>query len=287
MALDLSTYAAPLLVSGTSGKVLELGARVAYAPDLRGADAKRRFGRGSLEATAAAGAGDDAAPAKAAAPPKAAAGAPAGAGAPPSKPKPAVPNVTIKDLIDAGLIRPGPDAVTVSYKNSATQGELLPDGTIVYGGTKFATASAFSVHVKRLQTPSKQGDDGWRSVHAAGSGLSLHDLRLRLLQAAAAGGVGGGAAAAPKPRGRPRGRPLTYQEPDEDEEEEEEPQPAAAAEPVEVHWVQCSRCERWRVVPDAHWGPIAAADEDADWFCRDAVWDLRAHEPFEPACEGA
>ena len=35
MALDLSTYAAPLLVSGTSGKVLELGARVAYGARLR------------------------------------------------------------------------------------------------------------------------------------------------------------------------------------------------------------------------------------------------------------
>lgn len=45
---------------------------------------------------------------------------------------------------------------------------------------KFGSASAFSVHVKRQVTPSKQGDDGWRSVHAGG--VSLHDLRAQLVQ---------------------------------------------------------------------------------------------------------
>ncbi len=49
--------------------------------------------------------------------------------------------------------------------------------------------------------------------------------------------------------------------------------------------MQCSKCEKWRVVPDANWAPIAAADEDADWFCRDADWDVTTTEPFEAACE--
>lgn len=57
-----------------------------------------------------------------------------------------------------------------------------------------------------------------------------------------------------------------------------------AAEPAEVHWVQCSACEAWRVVPDANWGKIQAADEDADWFCKDADWDLTTTEPHTPAC---
>jgi hypothetical protein len=51
-----------------------------------------------------------------------------------------------------------------------------------------------------------------------------------------------------------------------------------------VHWVQCSACERWRVVPDAHWAPIAAAPDDAEWRCRDAQWDVAAYEPYEAAC---
>jgi hypothetical protein len=48
--------------------------------------------------------------------------------------------------------------------------------------------------------------------------------------------------------------------------------------------VQCSRCERWRVVPDEHWAAIDAADEDADWFCEMAPWDVSKFEPFDPAC---
>jgi hypothetical protein len=35
-------------------------------------------------------------------------------------------------------------------------------------GTTFNTPSAFSVHVKRLITPNKQGDDGWHSVYVDG-----------------------------------------------------------------------------------------------------------------------
>ena len=35
-------------------------------------------------------------------------------------------------------------------------------------GSTFNTPSAFSVHVKRLVTPNKQGDDGWHSVYVDG-----------------------------------------------------------------------------------------------------------------------
>jgi len=83
----------------------------------------------------------------------------------------------------------------------------------------------------------------------------------------------------------PRPQPPQVDFEDEEDEQAAYQPPAPAPEPVEVHWVQCSRCERWRVVPDAHWGPIAGADEDADWFCQDARWELTAFEPFEPACE--
>jgi hypothetical protein len=42
-------------------------------------------------------------------------------------------------------------------------------------GTTFNTPSAFSVHVKRLITPNKQGDDGWHSVYV--DGVLLNSLR--------------------------------------------------------------------------------------------------------------
>jgi hypothetical protein len=51
---------------------------------------------------------------------------------PPPPPPPPPP----QDLIDAGLIRPGPNAVTVTYKNQVTSAELLADGTIVYSGAR-------------------------------------------------------------------------------------------------------------------------------------------------------
>ena len=55
----------------------------------------------------------------------------------------------------------------------------------------FDAPSAFSVHVKRFQTPSKLGDDGWRSVHV--DGVTLEEWRHRYQERADAGGAGGGA----------------------------------------------------------------------------------------------
>jgi hypothetical protein len=49
--------------------------------------------------------------------------------------------------------------------------------TAFIAGEEFFSPSAFSVHVKRLVTPAKQGDDGWRSVFV--NGVVLHDLRVQ------------------------------------------------------------------------------------------------------------
>lgn len=44
-------------------------------------------------------------------------------------------------------------------------------------GHAFNDPSAFSIHVKRLLSPYKEGDDGWRSVHV--DGCSLMDYRYK------------------------------------------------------------------------------------------------------------
>ncbi|EFJ43024.1 hypothetical protein VOLCADRAFT_106966 [Volvox carteri f. nagariensis] len=49
-------------------------------------------------------------------------------------------------------------------------------------------------------------------------------------------------------------------------------------------WVQCSKCQTWRQVPDEFWPDIANFDEDEDWMCRDALWDVEDYEPNTPAC---
>lgn len=46
-----------------------------------------------------------------------------------------------------------------------------PDGSVLLTGMEFSSATAFSIHCKRLQTPSKLGDDGWKSVLYEGTPL--------------------------------------------------------------------------------------------------------------------
>ena len=49
---------------------------------------------------------------------------------------------------------------------------------MVYAGEKFSSATAFSIHCKRQQTPNKQGDDGWKSVLYEGQPLDTFRRRL-------------------------------------------------------------------------------------------------------------
>ncbi|KAF8067227.1 hypothetical protein HT031_002274 [Scenedesmus sp. PABB004] len=85
--------------------------------------------------------------------------------------------VTLLDMISAGVLRPGRDNAAVTYKGITHAGSVQANGTILFRGTEFTTPSAFSVYVKRLVTPLKQGDDGWHSVCV--DGVMLHQLRAR------------------------------------------------------------------------------------------------------------
>lgn len=44
----------------------------------------------------------------------------------------------------------------------------------VHAGKKFGSATAFSIHCKRMQTPNKQGDDGWKSTLYDGQPLETY-----------------------------------------------------------------------------------------------------------------
>lgn len=50
------------------------------------------------------------------------------------------------------------------------------------------------------------------------------------------------------------------------------------------HWVQCGRCEVWRVVMPDYWEDIQA-DTREDWFCEDAEWDITECYPYTRACK--
>ncbi|KAG2497917.1 hypothetical protein HYH03_004181 [Edaphochlamys debaryana] len=55
-------------------------------------------------------------------------------------------------------------------------------------------------------------------------------------------------------------------------------------EPATDQWVQCSKCQIWRQVPDEFWPDIENADEDEDWTCKDALWDVEDYEPGTKPC---
>ena len=91
-------------------------------------------------------------------------------------------SVTLKDLVDNGLLMPGKDLISVSYKGSSGIASLTLDGTIEYEGQEFQSATAFSIYFKRRITPSKQGDDGWKSVFYGGQCLDVYRKRLLEMQ---------------------------------------------------------------------------------------------------------
>ena len=86
--------------------------------------------------------------------------------------------ITLLDLIEKGVIEPGEDTIKVSYKGAEAVGSLTEHGTIEYDGEEFQSATAFSIFFKRRITPSKQGDDGWKSVYYNNECLDVFRKRL-------------------------------------------------------------------------------------------------------------
>ena len=72
--------------------------------------------------------------------------------------------ITLADLVKEGILVPGPDKISVSYKGATAVASLTEDGAVEYESQLFQSATAFSIYFKRKITPSKQGDDGWKSV---------------------------------------------------------------------------------------------------------------------------
>jgi len=199
-------------------------------------------------------------------------------------------HVSLKQLILANLIEPGPSAVELRYKGMAFPASLERDGKISFEGSSFATASAFSIHVIRRFEPTKPRDDGWKSVYHKGKQLD-HYKRIFVGSGGAQKGeeATGGTArrgrqarasqATTAPEGSARGpqrgreaiaRPGRARQSSSSGEEGDK-------------WVQCDRCKQWRIVPDAHWPQIESAG-DAAWFCESATWDVRTTQPNTPPC---
>ena len=98
--------------------------------------------------------------------------------------------VTLKALIDAGMITPGDGVLSVEYKNVVTLGSLDGDGrvtTIIDGAAAtFDSPSAFSIYLKRLVNPARKADDGWKTVKFGGR--YLEHFKSALIRSRGGGG---------------------------------------------------------------------------------------------------
>ncbi|KAK3287237.1 hypothetical protein CYMTET_5239 [Cymbomonas tetramitiformis] len=95
----------------------------------------------------------------------------------------------LKALLDAGLVEADPEKLSLSirYKDETFKAALLDTGGIVWKtddgqSLEFASPSAWSIFVKRIVTPEKKADDGWKSVKYSNgcSTLTLEALKERL-----------------------------------------------------------------------------------------------------------
>ncbi|KAK9843758.1 hypothetical protein WJX81_005092 [Elliptochloris bilobata] len=196
---------------------------------------------------------------------------------------------TLRDLVEAGITPPGRNRITVVYKGVTYTASLGHEGLILYQGRKFATASAFSIHCKRLQTPGKQGDDGWKSVLYEGQPLERFRRRLAACRSAPPSRSASQAALNADAAG------LDEDNQDGDAQPIEDVAAAgagagqasdgaeAAAEPATDQWVQCDRCRTWRIVPDSEWPKVEADPRDV-WYCEDASWDVQQYHPQTEPC---
>ncbi|KAJ9526099.1 hypothetical protein QJQ45_009536 [Haematococcus lacustris] len=190
--------------------------------------------------------------------------------------------VSIKDVIDAGLVKPGPSIVSLAHKDTTYFASLLPSGDIDYEGKTFDSAPAFALHVKRILAPKLSAAEGYRSVHL--SGVSLEDLRHRIVLMREAGDNKLTTPVVPATPLAPEELPVLPSTVDVQLPATEDGTAEGEDEPDTANWVQCSRCQAWRVVPDEFWPDIDAIG-DEDWFCNEATWDVTAYEPYTEPCK--
>ena len=118
--------------------------------------------------------------------------------------------VSLKMLVDAGLMRPGPEALWITYLDQTWHGALDAAGAISFQDQTFYSPSAWAIHCKRLANPGKKADDGWKSVrYGSAEGPTLHDVKLAFL-AGVGRGTPGSAGRAREADGAKAQQPLGF-----------------------------------------------------------------------------
>jgi len=94
------------------------------------------------------------------------AGTPVGKSAMTSSGKSFLAEISLKTLIDEGLIKPGKKVLRVKYKQRSFWADLRKDGIIVEcdTGKRYQHPSLWSIQVKRSVNPGVRSDSGWYSI---------------------------------------------------------------------------------------------------------------------------
>ena len=91
-------------------------------------------------------------------------------------------SISLKLLLDEGIVKAGDGVLSMEYKNVSHTADLLDDGKIRINMDGeimvFDSPSAFSIYLKRLVNPSRKADDGWKSVRYEGRLLEEYKLEL-------------------------------------------------------------------------------------------------------------
>nr|XP_023029889.1 MPN domain-containing protein-like [Leptinotarsa decemlineata]XP_023029890.1 MPN domain-containing protein-like [Leptinotarsa decemlineata] len=84
--------------------------------------------------------------------------------------------ITLQNLLSAGILEPGPGAMTIEYLGQKFIGDLLQDGKIRSQETDiiFASPSAWAIACKRFINPDKKSGCGWASVKYRGKKLDAY-----------------------------------------------------------------------------------------------------------------
>lgn len=110
-------------------------------------------------------------------------------------------SISLVELVESGILAPGPSKISCTYKGHSVTATLTASGCIEHQGRQYQSATSFSINFKRTITPSKQGDDGWKSVLYDGKPLEHYRKVYQEIKGSQGGSQSGiaGALSVPEP----------------------------------------------------------------------------------------
>lgn len=76
--------------------------------------------------------------------------------------------ITMKALVDAGLLQPGEGVLTVTFRHHQWPGDLLEDGNIGGDGVVYTNPTRFALTKIQKVLPSRSVSNGWEVISYGG-----------------------------------------------------------------------------------------------------------------------